>query len=90
MSMAFLVQALGGLAGGVALGAVYFALLARSVEAALPPATRPRAVLFLVLRLALAGGALWLAAQAGAGALLAMLAGFLVARSFAIRRGEGA
>lgn len=86
MSMAVLLQALAGLAGGLALGVAYFALLGRSVSATPPPAARPLAALFLLLRLALAAGAFWLAAQSGAVALIAMLAGFLVARGVAIRR----
>ncbi|TCP39971.1 ATP synthase subunit I [Rhodovulum marinum] len=86
MSMALLVQAVAGLAGGLALGAVYFALLGRSVALAAPTGTRGRALIFFGLRLSLAAGALWLTAQASGLALIAMLAGFLLARGVVLRR----
>lgn len=71
---------------GIALGTVYLLLLSRSVAAFEPPASYRSAVAWLLLRLAVAAGVLVLAALQGAVQLLAVLAGFLVARMVAIRR----
>lgn len=69
-------SALGGLLGGL----LYFAALRASLGS-------PRRMLPLaLLRLGCAALALWAAAQAGALALLAMLGGFLVARTVMLRR----
>lgn len=85
-----------GLGAGLALGGVYFTLLWRSSRKMLPASprgTRGGAVVFAlgslssyVLRLGLAFGVLaLLAVHGGARALLAGLAGFLVARWLALR-----
>jgi len=75
-----------GLAVGLAAGAIYFAALWRSVRR-LPGAARPVRALLLgaLVRLALLLPALYLALQAGPAALLGALAGFLLARTAALR-----
>jgi hypothetical protein len=72
--------ALLGLLGGLA----YFAALRRSLAGAWQ---WRRVAGGAVLRLIAAGLALWLAAQAGAAALLAVLAGFLAGRWLILRKG---
>ena len=78
------------LAAGVALGAVYLWLVARTVAAITGAGRKTDAAAWLVLRMALAAGAFWAAATQGAPAVLAMLLGFLVARTVAIRRAREA
>ena len=77
------------LLGGIALGAVYMRLIARSVAAIGSAAAYRAAAGWLVLRLGLAAAVLALAAMQGAGPLLAALAGFLIARTVAIRAQTG-
>jgi len=67
-------------------GLAYFALLRRSLAGALD---WRRVAGGSALRLIAAGLALWAVAQAGAGALLAALAGFLAGRWLALRRAGG-
>jgi hypothetical protein len=74
------------LLGGIVLGAVYMHLIARSVAAIEPPASNRAAAGWLVLRMGLSVVVLALAAMQGAGPLLAVLAGFLLSRTVAIRR----
>jgi hypothetical protein len=71
---------------GAALGAVYMHLIARTVAAIEPPAAYGAAAAWLILRVGLAATVLALAAQQGAGAVLAALLGFMLARTAAIRR----
>ncbi|RMD94074.1 MAG: hypothetical protein D6811_03635 [Alphaproteobacteria bacterium] len=75
-------------AAGAALGLVHLALLGRSVRLVLEARAggRGQAVALSLLRLGLAALALWLAAQRGAGPLLALAAGFLLARQLRLRR----
>lgn len=84
MSQAFAL--LPWLAAGVALGACYLYLIGRSVAAIGADAGWPAIVLPAALRLALAAAALVFAARHGALPLGAMLCGFLLARTAAIRR----
>lgn len=72
-----------GLAG-LALGAAYLWLVARSVAALVAPGAKSAAG-YLALRIGLAAGVFWMAALQGAGPLLAVLAGFLVARTLTLR-----
>lgn len=74
------------LAAGAALGMAYMAVLARSVAALVEDGGTGAAVLLTVTRIAVAVAAFWAAALAGAGPLLTMLAGFLLARSAVLRR----
>lgn len=78
------------LAGGIALGAVYLGLVARSVAALAQSHRISAGAIYLLLRMALAAGAFWAAATRGALPLLVMLAGFLIARTIAIRRAREA
>lgn len=79
------------LAAGIALGAVYLRLLARTVAAFTGAGGSGGAgAVWLLLRVALAAGAFWAAARHGALPLLSMLLGFLVARTVAIRRAREA
>ncbi|SET31070.1 N-ATPase subunit AtpR [Oceanicella actignis] len=71
-------------AAGAALGMVYLALLRRATPAA-GAAGPMRAAALALGRLTLAGAAFWLAAQRGAGPLLALFAGFLLARRLRMR-----
>lgn len=80
------IEAIGWIIAGLALGAVYLWLIGRTVEAILPRSIKPSAYAYVILRLALAGAALWFAASHGALPLLLMLLGFLVARTIVIRR----
>ena len=73
------------IAAGLALGTIYLWLLGRSVSAIVSPGARLSAVVWLLLRIALAGAALWLAGQQGALPLLLVLLGFLIARTVAVR-----
>lgn len=77
------------LLGGIVLGAVYMHLIARSVAAIGPAGSNRSAALWLLLRFAIAAIVLALAAMKGAGPLLAVLAGFLLSRTVAIRRVRG-
>ncbi len=78
------------LAVGTVFGAAYLWLIARTVAAIQPPGTARAALGWLALRLVLAAGVLTLSAMQGALPLLAVLGGFLVARTVAIRRAERA
>ena len=78
------------LAAGIALGAVYLWLVARTVAALTGSGGKAPAALWLVLRMALAVGAFWVAATEGALPVLVMLLGFLIARTVAIRRAREA
>jgi F1F0 ATPase subunit 2 len=71
------------LLGGIAVGGVYFALLARSVHGAMRSGGMPPvAVVSFGLRLALAAAAFLLAVRSGGWpALVAALAGFLAVRT---------
>lgn len=75
-----------GLIGGLAVGLLHFALLRRSATALVNEGTGGGIVGLAVLRFALTGAAAWAAVQAGAGAALALLLGFLVARHLSLRR----
>ena len=77
---------LAGLITGLALGAAHFALLERAVLAIALDLRPVRALPLHVVRLALAAGGYWMLARIGAGALLCGLAGFQVARGWALRR----
>jgi F1F0 ATPase subunit 2 len=74
---------------GLALGAVYFALLHRAVRLQESNASATGVLGLLLLRGAAAVVVFWGLAQLGAAALLAGLAGFLVARHLARRLVEG-
>ncbi|MCU4651466.1 hypothetical protein N8I71_01360 [Roseibacterium sp. SDUM158016] len=74
------------LLGGMVLGAVYMHLIARTVAALDPSASNRGAIAWVLLRFSMAAAVLSLAAIQGAGPLLAVLAGFLLSRSIAIRR----
>lgn len=78
------------LAAGIALGAIYLWLVGRTVAAITGSGRKTIAAAWLVLRMALAAGAFWAAATQGALAVLAMLLGFLIARTVAIRRARDA
>ena len=75
-------------AAGAALGAVYFLLLAWTVDLLGGQGGAMRVVPLYLLRLALAIGAFWAIAQQGALPLLISLLGFLAAR-FAVQRRYG-
>jgi len=90
MTLADLPQIVIWLAAGGALGLFYFWLLGRSVAAFGQAEGRRRAVLFIVLRLAVAVAVLTAAALQGTGPLLLALAGFVVVRTAAIWRVKGA
>ena len=77
---------LAGLAAGLALGLVWLLLLRRSVRLVAGGGSLPLTLGLFVLRLALAASVLWVAAQAGAAPLLAVLAGFVIARTLMQRR----
>jgi F1F0 ATPase subunit 2 len=68
------------LAAGVALGAVYFVLLLRTVHLYASQGAAVRFMALCVLRFATAASAFWVIAQRGAMPLLLALLGFLVAR----------
>lgn len=69
-----------GLAGGLVLGGLYFALLFRSVRLHVAETAIRRVVPFHFARIVLAVGFFWAMAQLGALPLLTALAGFLLAR----------
>lgn len=73
------------LAVGAAFGAAYLWLVGRSV-AALTGAGARMALLYLGLRVALAAAVLWFAANQGAASLIALLLGFLLARTIILRK----
>ena len=77
-----------GLLSGFVLGVSYFALLRHTVRQFASAGSVGRIVLMTLLRALLAVGVFWGLAQLGAWALLAGLAGFLVARYFARSRIE--
>ena len=80
--------ALPALLAGLALGALYFRILAGAVDGWLAGRGAGRQITLLLLRLGLAGGGFALLAQAGALPLLLALGGFLLARQLATRRAE--
>jgi len=71
---------------GFLLGLGYFEVLARGTEAFLARAPLSRHLLLLAARLLPTLLLFWLLVQAGAVALLAGFAGFLVARAVVLRR----
>ncbi len=71
---------------GLALGALYLFLIGRTVEAITGYVGWRTAALPLVLRISLAVAAFAFASRQGALPVLAMLSGFLVARSLGLRR----
>lgn len=72
--------------GGAALGSVYLNLIARSVAAMTPAVAIGPALGWLLLRIALAGLVMGIAAAHGAATLIATLAGFLVVRTYVLAR----
>jgi len=86
MSGAVLEHALIGLLTGLLLGGGYFALLHHSVRQFETAASTATILLLALLRIALAFGVFWALVQLGTLALLAGLAGFLIARALARRR----
>lgn len=89
MSGIALEHALIGLLTGLLLGGGYFALLHHSVRQFEAAASTGTILLLALLRIGLAVGVFWALVQLGAWALLAGLAGFLLARVLA-RRWVGA
>ena len=90
MTMADLLPLMGWALAGAALGALYLALLARTVAAVTAGGGGAGAAGFLLMRVVLAVLAFWAAAAQGALPLLATLGGFLAARAVAVahaRRG---
>lgn len=73
------------LAAGMALGATYFYLLARTVGLHASQAAATRIISLYLLRLAAAVSAFWVIAQQGAAPILLALLGFLIARIAAQR-----
>lgn len=73
------------LTAGLALGAVYFVLLIRTVRLCTAEPSASRIIPLSVIRLAVAVTAFWVIAQQGAVALLLALLGFLIARTAAQR-----
>ena len=71
---------------GLALGSIYLFLIGRTVVAITGDNGWTAAALPLVLRISLAVAAFAVASGQGALPVLAMLAGFLVARSLGLRR----
>ena len=69
------------LAAGLALGALYFALLFRTVRLHASQASAAQVIPLYVIRLAAALAAFWVIAQQGALSLLLALLGFLIARA---------
>lgn len=74
---------------GGALGLFYFWSLGRSVAAFGQADGRGRAIGFIVLRLSVAVAVMTVAALQGTAPLLLTLAGFVIARTIAIRRAKG-
>ncbi len=74
-----------GLAAGLALGALYFALLRWTVRLHVAQASAMGIMALYFVRVALALWAFWAIAQRGAIPLLAALLGFLIARMAAQR-----
>jgi len=81
-----MIAAVISLALGFILGTAYFVLLRANTQLFATSGSWRNAALLYAVRLILTVGALWLIAQAGAAALLASLAGFLVARSIMLTR----
>lgn len=75
---------------GAGVGAAFFLALRRNVALYLGGRSRWRAAALHLARLGLAAGGFALAAAAGAGPLLAALAGFLAARVAVLRFAGGA
>ncbi|MCP5367727.1 MAG: hypothetical protein H6907_06210 [Hyphomicrobiales bacterium] len=78
------------LIAGAALGAVYFLLLLRVARGLACRAGLTAMIPLSLGRIALAAVVFWAIAQAGAGPLLAALAGFLAARAWVRHRAEAA
>lgn len=85
MTLHPILQILPLMLAGLGLGAVYFVLLHRTVAVIGTGDGWRAAAGFVILRLAVIGAGMVLAVQQGAGALLALLAGFLLARAAALR-----
>lgn len=77
------------LALGALLGTLHFVLLRHMVDALVAGGPIAGALAASVLRLAVAGGVLWTVAQQGALPLLAVLAGFLIARFVILKSRKG-
>ena len=75
---------------GFGLGVIYFAALRRTVALIATPGAALQAIAFTLGRGAAALGVLGFAAWLGAVPLLSAFAGFLLARSSALRRGRRA
>lgn len=71
---------------GIALGVAYFTALRWNVQLYLIAGRRGAGIALHVARLAAVVAALWLASRAGAGPLLAMAGGLLIARPIVTRR----
>lgn len=71
---------------GLALGAAYFTALRWNVRLYLESGRRRAGIALHLARLAAVTAALWLASCAGAGPLLALALGLLVARPFVTHR----
>ena len=84
-----LISIITGGAAGLGIGAAYFALLYRTVRLLAEAAPFRRVGPLHLARGLLALGGFWALAQLGAWPLLAGLAGFLVARLFAVRLQQG-
>lgn len=76
----------GGVVAGTALGAAYVRLLALNVALYAGSGPWRRALLLHAARLAMVGLAMWAAALVGAVVLLALLGGFVVARTLMVGR----
>ena len=86
MSLIGLTEASLYLAAGIVLGAIYLALLLRTVRLQASLAAAVRFIPLHFLRFALGVSGFWLVAQQGAGPLLLVLLGFLIARIAVQRR----
>lgn len=80
-----LISALIGMAGGLGIGAVYFALLYRTVRLLAEAAPLRRVGPLHLARALLALAGFWALAQLGIWSLVAGLGGFLIARLIAVR-----
>lgn len=81
-----LLEISGDLAGGIALGVLYFGNLQWSVSRFIGGVGVVRTIVLTILRFIVLGGVLTLASLAGALHLLVMMLGILIGRSFIIRR----
>lgn len=86
MTGGMLVNVTAGLLAGLLLGAGYFTLLRHTVRQLETAASAGRILVLAALRITLAVGVFWGLVQLGAWALLAGLAGFLIARHLARRQ----